>query len=66
MTNADWGGYRAIIDEAREIEREEKQRPLVDCPICGTPLDKNERGELNCNMGHFRAPAGTTRGSVGG
>lgn len=59
---SDWGGLRGIIDEARELEREEKSRPLVDCPQCGTPLDVNSRGEKNCPMGHGRWPAGALRG----
>lgn len=62
---AEWGGLRAIIEEAKEIAREEREAPLIDCPICGTPLDKNSRGQLNCPMGHFRAEAGATRGGFG-
>lgn len=66
MTNRDWGGLRGIVDEARELDREEQMRPLIDCPICGTLLDENSRGEKNCPMGHFRAPPGTTRGQAQG
>ena len=61
MSN-DWGGFRAILDEARQIERDEKSRALVDCPVCGTPLDTNSRGQKNCPLGHFEAPAGAKRG----
>lgn len=63
---SDFGGLRGIIEEARQLEREEQTRPLVDCPLCGTPLDKNSRGELSCPLGHFRAPPGATRGAYGG
>lgn len=58
----DWGGLRGIIDEARDIARDERERPLVDCPVCGTTLQKNERlQQLGCPLGHFRAPAGARR-----
>lgn len=60
MSN-DFGGLRGIIEEARQTDREERARPLIDCPICGTLLDENSRGEKNCPMGHFRAKAGAKR-----
>lgn len=59
---SDYGGFRAIVEEAREIEREERAHQLVDCPLCGEPLDENSRGELNCPLGHFRVAGGTPRG----
>lgn len=52
---SDYGGYGAILKEAQQIEEEERAKPIVDCPVCGTPLDKNARGEVNCPMGHYRA-----------
>jgi len=58
----DWGGLRGIIDEAKQLDADEKARPLVDCPICGTVLQTNTRGAASCPLGHFRAPAGATRG----
>lgn len=68
MTNEgrDWGGLRSILDEARALDNEERTHPLVDCPLCGTPLNENARGEKNCPMGHFRAPAGMTRNQAEG
>lgn len=48
--------FLAIIKEAREIDEQDKARPLVDCPVCGTRLDKNSRGAVNCPMGHYYAP----------
>lgn len=58
---SDYGGLRGIIDEAKQIDAEERTRPLLDCPLCGTPLQTNSRGEKSCEMGHFRAPAGALR-----
>ena len=56
----DWGGLRAIVDEARELDATEAARPLVDCPICGTPLDIRPRDGLrHCEMGHFETTAET-------
>lgn len=51
----DYGGFRSIIDEARELANEERAREQVDCPLCGAPLDKNERGVKNCPLGHWRS-----------
>jgi uncharacterized C2H2 Zn-finger protein len=49
----------AITQEAKLMRREDKERELVDCPLCGAILDENKDGVKNCGMGHFRAPAGT-------
>jgi len=49
----DWGGYGTIIEEAREIDREERGKPPEGCPLCGTPLDVRDDGVRNCKMGHF-------------
>lgn len=55
----DWGGYRAVIDEARKIAEDERNKKPVDCPVCGTVLDFNERlNQFNCPLGHYRAPGG--------
>lgn len=62
---SDYGGYRAIIDEAKQLDEERRREPLVTCPVCGTVLDENSRGEKSCPMGHGRWPAGTTQGSHG-
>ena len=48
-----WEGLVAIYREAADIRREEKQRPLVECPLCGEPLDFRD-GIYNCPLGHFR------------
>lgn len=53
----EWGGLGKIVEEAKQLDADEKARPLVDCPLCGTPLDKNSAGAVNCPMGHFRAPS---------
>lgn len=51
----DYGGYGQIVEEAREIQRQEAGKTPKDCPICGTPLEYNEkRGLLNCPMGCWR------------
>lgn len=53
----DWGGLRGIVEEAKQVAERERSRPLVDCPNCGTPLQKNTRGQVNCPMGDFWAPS---------
>lgn len=53
MNEPGWGGLRSIIEEARQIEREDRMRPEVDCPICGEVLQVNSRGVGNCPMGHY-------------
>jgi hypothetical protein len=51
----DFGGYRQIIEEARQLEQEQRAKPLVDCPICGAVLVYSEkRGLVSCPMGHYR------------
>jgi hypothetical protein len=57
----DFGGYGAILRDARAIDDAERSRLLVDCPLCGEPLDKNARGELNCSYGHYQARPGAVR-----
>ena len=52
---SDFGGLGGIIKEAQALAEQQKSRPIVDCPVCGTPLQKNSRGQVNCPMGHFFA-----------
>lgn len=54
MSGGDWGGYKAIAEEAKRLSEAEKQQPEVACPVCGTPLDVNSAGAGNCPMGHYR------------
>ena len=42
----------AITKEARQLRLADEQRPLVECPIDGTPLDFRD-GVANCPMGNF-------------
>jgi hypothetical protein len=57
---SDFGGLRRIVDEARELDIENAARPLVACPLCGTPLDIRPRDGLrHCPMGHFETTAQT-------
>jgi hypothetical protein len=55
----DWGGLRSILEEAKVLNRVDKDTPLVACPLCGTPLNRNSRGESNCPLGHYRTSAQT-------
>lgn len=52
---SDFGGYGAILREARALDEAQRAKPLIDCPVCGEPLKENARGEVNCPLGHFRA-----------
>ena len=57
---SDFGGLRAMVEEARQLDTENATRSLLDCPLCGTPLDVRERDGLkNCPMGHFETTADT-------
>ena len=42
----------AITKEARQLRLADEQRPLVECPIDGTPLDFRN-GVANCPMGNW-------------
>ena len=42
----------AITKEARQIRRADEQRPLVECPIDGTPL-QFRNGVADCPMGNW-------------
>ena len=50
----DWGGYKGLALEAKADAEEDRAKPLVDCPVCGEPLETNNRGAVNCPLGHFR------------
>ena len=62
---SDFGGLKSILDEMRETAREEYDRELTTCPLCGERLDENSRGFKNCPLGHFQAPSGATWGTHG-
>jgi hypothetical protein len=54
---SDYGGFRAILEEAKQIAQEERNKQPEACPNDGTPLVFNERlGMLGCPMGDFRTP----------
>ena len=61
---SDYGGFRAIIEEARDIGLEARGRRLVACPIDGAILEETSRGWLNCPLGNFRAGPGTREGDL--
>lgn len=63
MVARDFGGLRGLIDEARALDEENENRPLVDCQKCGTPLQRRSDGLGNCPMGHFTTWA-QTQGEV--
>ena len=50
-----WEQLIAIRQEARDLRRSDEERPLVMCPIDGTPLVFNSAGWANCPMGNFRS-----------
>ena len=51
----DYGGYGKIVEEARELDREQRDKTPTACPFCGMPLEYNEkRGLLNCPAGCYR------------
>lgn len=54
MSGGDYGGFKTILEDARQDERELRQQPEVACPVCGEPLDFNPRGIGNCPAGHYR------------
>lgn len=53
----DFGGLRTIRQEARMLAEEGQQREMGSCPVCGSALDYNARGQANCPMGHYRGDA---------
>ena len=47
-----WDQLIAIRKEARQLRRADEDRPLVECPIDGTPL-QFRNGIGDCPMGNF-------------
>lgn len=60
--SGDFGGLGAIVEEARALDDDNASRPLIDCPRCGTRLERNSAGVANCPMGHFTTSAPTQGG----
>lgn len=55
-----WSELIAIGKEAADMRREDMAQPIVECPVCGEPLDV--KGEIrNCRWGHF-SQLGSRRG----
>lgn len=51
----DWGGYRAIFEEAWELAEQERRNPPAVCPIDGELLVYNQRRrEWGCPLGNYR------------
>lgn len=53
-----WNQLIAIIAEQRKAAEDERNAPLVDCPIDGTRL-KLRDGIYDCPMGNFRTTKAT-------
>jgi hypothetical protein len=58
-----WGQLLAILKEARQEAKANREAPLVECPYDGTPLVFRD-GIANCPMGNYRSRR-TTRDPVG-
>lgn len=43
-----------ILKDIRQIWRDDQQRPLVECPFDGKPLEFKD-GVANCPLGNFRS-----------
>ena len=43
-----WDQLIGMIQEARDIDAEERSRPPEDCPICATTLTSGPDGGLYC------------------
>lgn len=54
---ADYGGFGAIVREAKALAEQDRAKPELDCPLCGEPLQFNARGQANCPLGHYRTNA---------
>ncbi len=54
-SQGDYGGFGAILEEARAIEEQLREQDRVDCPKCGSLLAVNSAGAASCPMGHYRA-----------
>lgn len=51
-----WEQLQAILAEAKAEEERTRREVPVACPICGEILEVNDRGERNCDAGHYRWP----------
>lgn len=54
-----WNELISITEEAKLLRKEDRQRELTTCPICGDVLDVNKDDVRNCPMGHFTTRAKT-------
>ena len=53
----DYGSLKAIIEEAREIQREEAAKSPVACPYNGEPLEYHAgKGVLHCPFCGWQIP----------
>lgn len=43
-----WDQLLGMLQEARDIDAEERSGPPVDCPVCGTTLTAGPAGEIFC------------------
>ena len=62
--SGDFGGYKALAQQAAKERKEWSQEPLIDCPVCGEVLDVRANGLKNCPLGHYRTRA-ATKGQLG-
>ena len=52
-----WEQLRGMLQEARDIDAEERSRPPEDCPHCATTLQSGPDGGLYCPFSdHFFWP----------
>jgi len=51
-----WEGLRSGYRQAAGEAEQRAQRPEIDCPLCGTPLEY-ARGLKHCPLGHYTVPA---------
>lgn len=48
-----WQQLIKIRDEARQIAKDEREKPLLECPYDGEPLQFRD-GIANCPLGNYR------------
>ena len=49
-----WAQLKAILDENRQIARDDARESSVSCPIDGSALNYNpKRGTYDCPMGNY-------------
>lgn len=49
VSEGSWYGLLAIIQEDRQVREQDANRPLVECPLCGEPLQQ-VGGRLHCRF----------------